>query len=121
MLVSQALLGSESTALYPQRESLGAVEPHYELAGERYYQLTTAVTNADGRTDQPLIGGRPLPIGRYELRFSVGDHFRSRGIEAGDPPFLDVVPLRFSIAEPEGHYHVPLLCSPWSYSTYRGS
>ncbi len=68
-----------------------------------------------------LIGGRPLPIGRYELHFAIGDHFRSRGILGGDPPFLDVVPLRFSIAEPEGHYHVPLLCTPWSYSTYRGS
>jgi 2-oxo-4-hydroxy-4-carboxy-5-ureidoimidazoline decarboxylase len=83
--------------------------------------IARAVTNGDGRTDQPLIGGRPLPIGRYELRFAVGDHFRRRGIEGGDPPFLDIVPLRFSIAEPEGHYHVPLLCSPWSYSTYRGS
>ena len=59
--------------------------------------------------------------GRYELRFAVGDHFRSRGIEQGDPPFLDIVPLRFSIAEPEGHYHVPLLISPYGYSTYRGS
>ena len=74
-----------------------------------------------GRTDQPLIGGRPLPTGRYELRFFVGDHFRGRGVEAGAPPFLDVVPLRFALGEPEGHYHVPLLCSPWSYSTYRGS
>ena len=103
------------------RPAVGLAVALYELAGERYYQLTTAVTNVDGRTDQPLIGGRPLPMGRYELRFSVGDHFRCRGIEAGDPPFLDVVPLRFSIGEPEGHYHVPLLCSPWSYSTYRGS
>jgi 2-oxo-4-hydroxy-4-carboxy-5-ureidoimidazoline decarboxylase len=103
------------------RPAAGLAVELYELAGDRYYRLTTAVTNADGRTDQPLIGGRPLPMGRYELRFSVGDHFRSRGIEAGDPPFLDIVPLRFSIAEPEGHYHVPLLCSPWSYSTYRGS
>ena len=68
-----------------------------------------------------MSGDRPLPIGRYELRFAVGDHFRSRGIEQNDPPFLDIVPLRFSIAEPEGHYHVPLLCTPWSYSTYRGS
>jgi 2-oxo-4-hydroxy-4-carboxy-5-ureidoimidazoline decarboxylase len=103
------------------RPAVGMAVELYELAGERYHRINTAVTNADGRTDQPLIAGRPLPIGRYELRFSVGDHFRSRGIEAGDPPFLDVVPLRFSIAEPEGHYHVPLLCSPWSYSTYRGS
>lgn len=103
------------------RPAVGMSVELYEIAGGRYYRTNTAVTNADGRTDQPLIGGRPLPMGRYELRFSVGDHFRSRGIEAGDPPFLDVVPLRFSIAEPEGHYHVPLLCSPWSYSTYRGS
>ena len=103
------------------RPAVGLSIELYEQAGERYHQVTTAITNADGRTDQPLIGGRPLPIGRYELRFAVGDHFRRRGVEAGDPPFLDIVPLRFSIAEPEGHYHVPLLCSPWSYSTYRGS
>jgi 2-oxo-4-hydroxy-4-carboxy-5-ureidoimidazoline decarboxylase len=103
------------------RPAVGLAIALYEEAGGRYHRLTTASTNADGRTDQPLISGRPLPIGRYELRFAVGDHFRRRGIEGGDPPFLDVVPLRFSIAEPEGHYHVPLLCSPWSYSTYRGS
>ncbi len=92
-----------------------------EFAGRQEFVVARAVTNADGRTDAPLIAGRPLPIGRYELRFAVGDHFRSRGIEQGDPPFLDIVPLRFSIGEPEGHYHVPLLCTPWSYSTYRGS
>jgi len=103
------------------RPAIGLAIELYELVGERYHRLATAITNADGRTDQPLIGGRPLPIGRYELRFAVGDHFRRRAIESGDPPFLDIVPLRFSIAEPEGHYHVPLLCSPWSYSTYRGS
>jgi 2-oxo-4-hydroxy-4-carboxy-5-ureidoimidazoline decarboxylase len=103
------------------RPAVGLAIALYELAGERYHRLATAITNVDGRTDQPLISGRPLPIGRYELRFAVGDHFRRRGIDGGNPPFLDVVPLRFSIAEPEGHYHVPLLCSPWSYSTYRGS
>jgi 2-oxo-4-hydroxy-4-carboxy-5-ureidoimidazoline decarboxylase len=97
-----------------------AVELH-EFAGDTAHRIATATTNADGRTDRPLIGDRPLPVGRYELRFAIGDHFRSRGIEQGDPPFLDIVPLRFSIAEPEGHYHVPLLCTPWSYSTYRGS
>ncbi len=83
--------------------------------------VTRAVTNHDGRTDQPLIGGRPLPIGRYELRFAVGKYFRDRGVPLSDPPFLDDVPLRFAISEPEGHYHVPLLVTPWSYSTYRGS
>lgn len=103
------------------RPAVGIAVELYEFAGERAHRIATATTNADGRTDAPLIGGRPLPIGRYELRFAVGDHFRSRGIEQGDPPFLDIVPLRFSIAEPEGHYHVPLLCTPWSYSTYRGS
>jgi 2-oxo-4-hydroxy-4-carboxy-5-ureidoimidazoline decarboxylase len=103
------------------RPAVGLAIELYEWAGERAHRMATAVTNADGRTDQPLIDGRPLPIGRYELRFAVGNHFRSRGVDAGDPPFLDVVPLRFSIAEPEGHYHVPLLCTPWSYSTYRGS
>lgn len=103
------------------RPAVGIAVELYEFAGERAHRIATATTNADGRTDAPLIGGRPLPIGRYELRFAVGDHFRSRGIEQADPPFLDIVPLRFSIAEPEGHYHVPLLCTPWSYSTYRGS
>lgn len=78
-------------------------------------------TNHDGRTDAPLIGGRPLPIGEYELHFDVGPYFAARGVPVNDPPFLDHIPLRFSIAEPEGHYHVPLLVSPWSYSTYRGS
>jgi 2-oxo-4-hydroxy-4-carboxy-5-ureidoimidazoline decarboxylase len=103
------------------RPAVGVAIELFELAGERFHRITTTVSNADGRTDQPLIAGRPLPTGRYELRFFVGDHFRCQGIEAGSPPFLDVVPLRFSIGEPEGHYHVPLLCSPWSYSTYRGS
>jgi 2-oxo-4-hydroxy-4-carboxy-5-ureidoimidazoline decarboxylase len=93
----------------------------HEYAGDQVHCLVRTQTNADGRTDRPLIAGRPLPIGRYELRFAVGDHYRSRGVYGGDPPFLDIVPLRFSIAEPEGHYHVPLLCTPWSYSTYRGS
>jgi 2-oxo-4-hydroxy-4-carboxy-5-ureidoimidazoline decarboxylase len=103
------------------RPAIGIAVELYELAGDKAHCIHADITNADGRTDQPLISGRPLPIGRYELRFAVGNHFRSRGIDSGDPPFLDIVPLRFSIAEPEGHYHVPLLCTPWSYSTYRGS
>ena len=103
------------------RPAVGMAIELHEFAGSRAHRIAQAVTNGDGRTDRPLIGDRPLPIGRYELRFAVGEHFRRRGVEAGDPPFLDIVPLRFSVAEPEGHYHVPLLCSPWSYSTYRGS
>ena len=93
-----------------------------ELAAHREPHLVTSVTtNLDGRSDQPLIGGRPIPIGRYELTFAVGDYFAQRATPAADPPFLGVVPVRFSVAEPEGHYHVPLLVTPWSYSTYRGS
>ena len=83
--------------------------------------VTRAVTNSDGRTDQPLIGGRPVPIGRYELNFSVGSYFAARQVSMSDPPFLDQIPLRFAVSEPEGHLHVPLLVTPWSYSTYRGS
>jgi 2-oxo-4-hydroxy-4-carboxy-5-ureidoimidazoline decarboxylase len=83
--------------------------------------IARATTNRDGRTDEPLIGGRPLPIGRYELRFHVADYFAGAGASRAEPPFLDVVPVRFAVAEPEGHYHVPLLVTPWSYCTYRGS
>ena len=83
--------------------------------------ITRTVTNSDGRTDQPLIGGRPVPIGHYELSFAVGDYFAARGVPLSDPPFLDRIPLRFSVSDPEGHLHVPLLVTPWSYSTYRGS
>ena len=83
--------------------------------------VARAVTNSDGRTDQPLIGGRPVPIGRYELMFRVGEYFAGRNVPMSDPPFLDQIPLRFSVSEPEGHLHVPLLVTPWSYATYRGS
>jgi len=94
----------------------------YEMSGANDAILVaSAVTNSDGRTDRPLIADRPIPIAHYELRFAVGDHYARIGTPVTDPPFLGVVPIRFSIAEPEGHYHVPLLVTPWSYSTYRGS
>jgi 2-oxo-4-hydroxy-4-carboxy-5-ureidoimidazoline decarboxylase len=93
----------------------------YEIGGSARVLLTEILTNADGRTDKPLMGGGPLRVGTYELQFHVGDYFASRQVALADPPFLDIVPVRFSIAEPEGNYHVPLLVTPWSYSTYRGS
>ncbi|WP_441242979.1 2-oxo-4-hydroxy-4-carboxy-5-ureidoimidazoline decarboxylase [Tardiphaga sp. 768_D3_N2_1] len=83
--------------------------------------IARTLTNHDGRTDVPLIGGRPVPIGCYELTFKVGSYFAERGVSMSDPPFLDEIPLRFSVYEPEGHLHVPLLVTPWSYGTYRGS
>ena len=83
--------------------------------------IVKAVTNHDGRTAAPLIGGRPVPIGRYALRFEIGAYYAARNAPAADPPFLQSVPVEFSVAEPEGHYHIPLLVTPWSYATYRGS
>jgi len=78
-------------------------------------------TNAQGRTDLPLLEGEALLCGRYRLEFHVADYLRTLGVPVSDPPFLDVVPLEVGIADAAAHYHVPLLCSPWSYSTYRGS
>ena len=81
--------------------------------------VAEAVTNADGRVDRPLLEGAGFATGRYEIVFHVGDYFRRAGT-LPDPPFLDLVPLRFGVAE-DAHYHVPLLVSPYAYSTYRGS
>jgi 5-hydroxyisourate hydrolase len=82
--------------------------------------LSEGITNADGRMDKPLLEGASFKLGRYELTFHVGDYFRAQGASLADPAFLDLIPLRFSIAE-DAHYHVPLLVSPYGYSTYRGS
>jgi 2-oxo-4-hydroxy-4-carboxy-5-ureidoimidazoline decarboxylase len=104
------------------RPAVGVLVELLELStnGEQRV-MTRAATNRDGRTDAPLIAGQPLPIGRYELRFHVGEYFAGLAARLDDPPFLDVVPVRFAVANPEGDYHVPLLVTPWSYSTYRGS
>jgi 5-hydroxyisourate hydrolase len=93
----------------------------FVLEGDARRSVVRTVTNADGRTDAPLMAGEAFRTGTYELIFEAGAYFKSLGIATADPPFLDIVPIRFSIAEPDGHYHVPLLVSPWSYSTYRGS
>ncbi len=93
-----------------------------DAAGEGRALLKTARTNADGRTDAPLLAGAELAAGVYELVFAVGAYFAAQGgVETITPPFLDRVPVRFGIADPTVHYHVPLLASPWAYSTYRGS
>lgn len=83
--------------------------------------IKTVTTNTDGRTDEPLLINGELKTGVYELIFIVGDYFKKSGRQLPDPPFLDRIPLQFGIADPNVHYHVPLLVSPWSYSTYRGS
>jgi 5-hydroxyisourate hydrolase len=83
--------------------------------------LKSVTTNVDGRTDQPLIAADALETGVYELIFHTGDYFRRAGVKVDEPPFLDEVVIRFGVADPAGNYHVPLLLSPYGYSTYRGS
>ncbi len=83
--------------------------------------ISEAQTNADGRCDDPLLSGARMRKGRYRIDFEVGEYFRSRGVALGDPAFLETVSLRFGIADADAHYHVPLLVSPFAYSTYRGS
>jgi len=94
---------------------------HRALGGERLELVTTRQTNADGRCDSPLLDGDSYRSGVYQLQFSAGDYYRGRGVALPEPAFLDVVVLRFGISAEQDHYHVPLLISPYSYSTYRGS
>jgi 5-hydroxyisourate hydrolase len=83
--------------------------------------IAVATTNADGRVDRPLLEGDDLASGIYELRFHAGDYLRRTGVPMVQPAFLEIVPIRFGVASPSDHYHVPLLLSPYGYSTYRGS
>ena len=96
----------------------------YRLDGPDDHSVTSIkslLLNRDGRADAPLLDGDDLLPGRYRLVFGVADYFRGRGVDLPEPAFLDEVPLDFGIAEADAHYHVPLLTSPWSYSTYRAS
>jgi 2-oxo-4-hydroxy-4-carboxy-5-ureidoimidazoline decarboxylase len=107
---------------YHGRPAAGVAVGLFEvLAGGGRRELARGVTNKDGRTEQPLIAGKPIPIAVYELQFTIGDYFAREEVVLSEPPFLDEVPVRFAVAEPEGRYHVPLLITPWSYTTYRGS
>jgi 5-hydroxyisourate hydrolase len=98
-----------------------AIDMHVLVSDGSWRALKQVRTNRDGRTEQPLLSDAEFKVGTYMLTFHLGDYFRQAGAALPDPPFLDVVPLRFSIAEPDGDYHVPLLMTPWSYATYRGS
>ena len=92
----------------------------YRLGSAGAEPLADIVLNADGRADGPLLAGDAFVRGRYRLVFEVADYFRRRGTALAEPAFLEAVPLDFGLAD-DAHYHVPLLASPWSYSTYRGS
>ena len=94
----------------------------YETHGEVATLLKRFTLNADGRNpDGPLYDNASLRAGTYRLSFDVAAYFRAQGVTLPEPPFLDVVHLDFGVAHTDQHYHVPLLCTPWSYSTYRGS
>jgi 5-hydroxyisourate hydrolase len=96
------------------------VELHF-LEGGRRRWLATSVTNTEGRTDAPLLAGDRLEVGVYELTFRTGEYLSRSGAVMTDPPFLADIVIRVGVAEPTGHYHVPLLLSPYGYSVYRGS
>jgi 5-hydroxyisourate hydrolase len=97
-------------------------EPSHESGADgRWQLLRTVVTNADGRVDGPLLAGEDFKPAHYRLVFDVAPYFAAKGALQADPPFLTQVPLDFNIANAQAHYHVPLLVSPWAYSTYRGS
>jgi 5-hydroxyisourate hydrolase len=92
----------------------------YRVSGNSHRKIKEAVTNADGRCDEPLLEGEAFQTGEYELVFSAGDYLRAAKVKLPELPFLDQIPIRFGMEE-EKHYHVPLLLSPYGYSTYRGS
>ncbi|MNZ64844.1 5-hydroxyisourate hydrolase [compost metagenome] len=93
----------------------------FRIEGEQATLLQQWVLNADGRTDAPLFDHASLRTGTYRLTFDVARYFKERGVQLPEPNFLDRVSLDFGVAHADQHYHVPLLVSPWSYSTYRGS
>jgi len=93
----------------------------YVLCGDERRLLKSVTTNTDGRTDAPLLAGNELIAGIYELVFCAGNYHRTKGETLASPPFLDEIMVRFGVADPAANYHVPLLLSPYSYSTYRGS
>jgi len=93
----------------------------YRLEGDQAVLVRRAVLDPDGRTDGPLLDDTAFAPGRYRLVFEVAAYFRGRGVALPEPAFLDAVPIDFGLANPGQHYHVPLLTSPWAYSTYRGS
>jgi 5-hydroxyisourate hydrolase len=93
----------------------------YRVSGNSHKKLKEVVTNSDGRTDAPLLAGAELKEGQYELVFCAGEYLQASGQAGEGTPFLDEIPIRFGVADSAGHYHVPLLISPFAYSTYRGS
>ena len=103
------------------RPAAGMPVTLYRLVADRRETVVSTQTNADGRCDAPLLSGDTMQSGRYELVFEVDAYFREAGVELADQPFLDQIPIRFGISATDQHYHVPLLVTPFAFSTYRGS
>jgi 5-hydroxyisourate hydrolase len=101
------------------KPAAGVVVTLDRLIDDTWRPVAEAKTNLDGRTDEPMLSGEAFATGTYMLSFHIGDYFRQIG--TAEPAFLDIIPVRFTITDLAGHYHVPLLATPWSYSTYRGS
>ena len=114
-------MGKLTTHVLDLASGIPAAGMRVELFGAGADLLATGRTNQDGRLTQPLLDESRLRVGSYGLTFHVAEYFRARGVQLADPPFLDEVTVRFAVADPSQNYHVPLLVSPWSYSTYRGS
>lgn len=117
-------MGKLSTHVLDNSIGKPATEMRIELvrfSNGKVEHLKDVTTNKDGRTDELLLSGETMASGHYELRFFVADYYTLMGVDQDEPPFLDVVPVRFWISNEEANYHVPLLVTPWSYSTYRGS
>lgn len=93
----------------------------YRVSGNSHRKIAEVVTNADGRTEEPILAAKAFKTGSYELIFFAGDYLRNTGQATEDILFLDAIPIRFGMNDPDAHYHVPLLLSPYGYSTYRGS
>jgi len=93
----------------------------FAVSGDGMTEIASVTTNDDGRCDGPVLEGANFAVGTYELQFHVGDYLRANGTDLESPAFLDIVPIRFGVASADEHYHVPLLISPYGYSTYRGS
>jgi 5-hydroxyisourate hydrolase len=106
---------------YHGKPAAGLRIDFFRIEGEKRTLLKTLKTNNDGRTDEMPLKADEMKVGTYEFIFHIGDHFRAQGVKLPEPAFLDQVPVRFGIFDAKAGYHVPLVCTPWTYSTYRGS
>lgn len=117
----KAKLSTHVLDTYHGRPAAGLRIDFFRIEGEKRTLLKTLKTNNDGRTDELPLKSEEMEVGEYEFVFHMGDHFRANGVKLPEPAFLDRVPVRFAIFDAKAAYHVPLVCTPWTYSTYRGS